>query len=166
MTLLQNVFEARVISKDIWPPWSPNLIHPDYYLWAAMNGAVYKDNPHTLLELKDAIVNYIRNIPPTELSHVCTNKIRCVDECQQAHGVIFNIYCNINMVKVFVLIYRASLNILIIYGRCTGTFISSCTSNLIKRFVSYHFNKIQWLSTKKSLCFMAELYLLFTNLFP
>jgi hypothetical protein len=46
--------------------WSPDLAPPDYYLWGAMNGAVYKDNPHTLLKLKEAIANFIRNIPPIE----------------------------------------------------------------------------------------------------
>jgi hypothetical protein len=32
MTLLHDVFGDRIISKDIWPPWSSNLTPPDYYL--------------------------------------------------------------------------------------------------------------------------------------
>jgi hypothetical protein len=64
MTLLRDVFGDRMISKDVWPPRSPDFTPPDYYLWGAMKGAVYKDNPHTLLELREAIVNFTRNIPP------------------------------------------------------------------------------------------------------
>jgi hypothetical protein len=41
-----------------------------------MKDAVYKDNPHTLLELKEATANFIRNIPPIELSCVFANKLR------------------------------------------------------------------------------------------
>jgi hypothetical protein len=67
MTLLRYVFGERIISKDIWPPRSPDLTPLDYYLWGAMKGAVYKDNPHTLLEPKEEIANLIRNIPPTEM---------------------------------------------------------------------------------------------------
>jgi hypothetical protein len=61
--LLRDVFGDKIISKDIWPPQSPDLTPPDYYLWGAMKGAVYKDTPHTSLELKEAIANFIRNIP-------------------------------------------------------------------------------------------------------
>jgi hypothetical protein len=44
-----------------------------------MKGAVYRENPHLLFELKEAIANFTRNIPLTELSRVFTNKIRRVD---------------------------------------------------------------------------------------
>jgi hypothetical protein len=76
------VFWDRIISKDIFPHLTPL----DYYLWGATKGAVYKYSPHILPELKEAITNFIRNIPPIELSHVFGNKIRCVDACLPAHG--------------------------------------------------------------------------------
>jgi hypothetical protein len=60
-TLLHDVSTGRIIS-NIWPPWSHDLTSLIYQLWGAMKGAVYKDNSHTLLELKKAIVNFIRNI--------------------------------------------------------------------------------------------------------
>jgi hypothetical protein len=44
-----------------------------------MEGAVYKDNPHTLLELKEVMANFILKILLTELSLVLSNKIRRVD---------------------------------------------------------------------------------------
>jgi hypothetical protein len=46
------------------------------FVGGAMKGAVYKDNPYTLLELKEAIANFARNIPQIELSRVFANKIR------------------------------------------------------------------------------------------
>jgi hypothetical protein len=42
--LLRDVFGDRIISKNIWPPWSPVV----YYLWRAMRVAIYKDSPYTL----------------------------------------------------------------------------------------------------------------------
>jgi hypothetical protein len=83
VTLLRGVFGDRIISKDIWPPRSPDLTPPDYNLRGAMKDAVYKDNSHTLLELKETIANFISNITPI-LSHIFKNKIRRVDACQQA----------------------------------------------------------------------------------
>jgi hypothetical protein len=85
----------RIISKDIWPPRSPDLTPPDY-LWGAIKGAIYKDNPHTLLELKEAIAYFIKNIPPIELSRVFANKIRRVDACIKTHGAISNICFNLS----------------------------------------------------------------------
>jgi hypothetical protein len=62
---------------------------------------------------------------PTELSLVFANKIRRVGACLQA---ISSICYNLITRNVFVLMYRDSTNILIVYGRCTGTFDSSCIS--------------------------------------
>lgn len=72
--------------KGYWQSWSPNLTPPDYYVWGAMKGTVYKDSSHTLLVLKETIRNLIRNIPPVELLHVYANKIRHVGACLQARG--------------------------------------------------------------------------------
>jgi hypothetical protein len=66
-TLLRSVFRDRIISKDILLPQSPNLIPLDYYLWDAMKGPVYKRNPNTVLEAKEAIAYSIRDIHSMEL---------------------------------------------------------------------------------------------------
>jgi hypothetical protein len=71
--LLCDVFRNRIISKNIWPPQLP-----DYYLQGAMKGAVYKDSPHTLLEPKEVITDFIRTVSPIELSCVLANKMRCL----------------------------------------------------------------------------------------
>jgi hypothetical protein len=104
----------------------PILHPPDYYLRGAMKGAVYKDSPHTLLELKEAIANFIRNVPPIKLSCVFANKIGRVDGCLSTStwGAISNISCNLSMRNVFM--YRDSLNIFIVCGTCTVTSGSPC----------------------------------------
>jgi hypothetical protein len=58
MTLLRDMFRNSIISKSIWPPRSPDLTRPDYHLWRVMKGAVGRDNPRTLLELKEAIAKF------------------------------------------------------------------------------------------------------------
>jgi hypothetical protein len=94
------LFRGRKISKDIWPAWLPNHMPPGSYLWGAVKGAVCKDKPHTLLELKEAIANFIRNISPIQLSHVIANKIRHV-VCLETHGVILNICCSLSKYEEF-----------------------------------------------------------------
>jgi hypothetical protein len=82
------MFRDRKISKDIWPTQLPNLISPDYYLWGAKKGTFYEDNPHTLLDVKEAIKNFIRNITPIEFL-LLSLQTRYVDACLQAHGSHF-----------------------------------------------------------------------------
>jgi hypothetical protein len=89
MTLLRQVFGDRILSREIWPQRSPDLTPCDYYLWVAVKGAVYEHNPHTFVELKEAITNFTRNIPSIELSRVFANKIRRVVACLQARGSRF-----------------------------------------------------------------------------
>jgi hypothetical protein len=47
MTLLRDVFEDKIISKNISPPLSPDLTSLIIICGEAKKGAVYKDNPHT-----------------------------------------------------------------------------------------------------------------------
>jgi hypothetical protein len=50
-----------------------------------MKGAVCKDNPYTLLELKEAVKNFIRETPPIQLSRVFANK-KCVHVSTSTYG--------------------------------------------------------------------------------
>jgi hypothetical protein len=83
MTLLRDIFGDRINSKDRWPVLSPDLTAPDYCLWGAMEGVVYKDNPLTLLELTEAN-SVVMNSHPIEVFRVFANKKRHVDACLQA----------------------------------------------------------------------------------
>jgi hypothetical protein len=44
-----------------------------------MKGTVYKDSPHNFLELKEAVANFVRNMPPIEFLCAFANRIRDVD---------------------------------------------------------------------------------------
>ena len=56
LELIREIFEDRVTSLGMWPPWSPDLTVCDFHLWGYLKNKVYVRNPHTLDELK----NYIR----------------------------------------------------------------------------------------------------------
>jgi hypothetical protein len=45
MKLLNEIFGERVISRKLWPPRTPDLTPPDFYLLGAAKSAVYRDRP-------------------------------------------------------------------------------------------------------------------------
>ena len=50
-----NFFDDRIISKALWPPWSPDLSPPDFFLWGTLKGKAYADKPRTIQELENNI---------------------------------------------------------------------------------------------------------------
>ena len=68
--------EDRLISRRTdfpWPPYSPDLNPPDYFLWGYLKERIYANNPQTLAALKDNIRREIRNIPADMIGRVITN---------------------------------------------------------------------------------------------
>jgi hypothetical protein len=55
IALFNDVFAGRIISTTIWPPRSPDLSPPNFFLWGVMENSVYSNNPHTIDDLKMAI---------------------------------------------------------------------------------------------------------------
>jgi len=92
MALLDDVFADRIISKTVWPPRSPDISQPDFFLWVAMKNSVYSKNPHTINELKMAITEYIRNVDRAKLTTVFENRVRRVNKCLGAGGGQFEHY--------------------------------------------------------------------------
>ena len=80
------VFADRIISKTIWPPRSPDLSPPDFFLWGVMKNSVYSNNPHTIDELKMAITEYIRNVDRAILNTVFENAVWRVNICLETGG--------------------------------------------------------------------------------
>jgi hypothetical protein len=56
MQMLSEFFGGHIISQNLWPPRSPGLLPPDFYLWRFLKENVYKKNLHTLKELKQNTV--------------------------------------------------------------------------------------------------------------
>lgn len=76
MDLLRPLFPGRIISKNgdfDWPPRSPDLTPPDFYLWGYLKSKVYAGKPETLAQLKDNIRNEIAAITPETLAKVMQN---------------------------------------------------------------------------------------------
>ena len=53
-------FGYRVISKGLWPPRSPDLTPPDYFLWVYIKGRFYQNKPRTTDALKANITEEIQ----------------------------------------------------------------------------------------------------------
>jgi hypothetical protein len=86
MKLLNEIFGERVISRNLWPPRSPDVTPPDFSLCGAAKFAVYRIRPHTLIELKTAITAFIGNISQADLQNVFANKIKRVQACIDYRG--------------------------------------------------------------------------------
>jgi len=83
MTEIESFFDVRIISKALWPPRSPGLIPPDFFLWGALNGKAYANKPRTIQELENKIRLEISAISEDVLQATFTNmKLRiqlCLD---------------------------------------------------------------------------------------
>jgi hypothetical protein len=74
-----------MVSKNLWPPRSPDLTTCDYFLWWHLKSVVYESNPHTIQELKD-ISHAVAAIKITVLHRVYLNMIRRAQLCIDAGG--------------------------------------------------------------------------------
>ena len=86
LNVLREFFGERIISKGLWPPRSPDLSPPDYFLWGAAKQKVYKNKPHTLAELEGNIQDYISNIDNEQLNKVFENMKKRINLCIQLNG--------------------------------------------------------------------------------
>src|SRR5258705_6182455 len=55
MALIESFFPDRVVSKGRWPPRSPDLSPPDFFLWGMLKSTVYGNKPRTLAALEGNI---------------------------------------------------------------------------------------------------------------
>ncbi|WP_370716200.1 hypothetical protein [Sphingomonas sp. IW22] len=90
LSRIHEIFEDRLISKNLWPPRSPDLTPPDYFLWAHLKRVAYRKNPKTLDNLKEAITREINNINAETLERVSNNFLRRVDLCLKCDGNHFS----------------------------------------------------------------------------
>ena len=74
---LKQHFEDRIVSlcdTIEWPPYSPDLTPPDFFLWGYLKDRIYRNpKPRTLDELKSNIRREIENIPRETFPKVMTN---------------------------------------------------------------------------------------------
>jgi hypothetical protein len=79
MEMLKQFFDDRIISKHLWPPRSPDLTLPDYFLWGYLKQVVYSNHPQTIEDLKQNSNAAISNISKETLRKVVRNMVTRVN---------------------------------------------------------------------------------------
>jgi hypothetical protein len=86
MEMLKRFFDDRIISKNLWPPRSPDLTPPDYFLWCYLKQVVYSNLPQTVEDLKQNIKVDISNISQENVKKVVRNMVTRVNTCYAENG--------------------------------------------------------------------------------
>ncbi len=89
MELLHSFFRDRLISANLWPPWSSHSFHLDFFMWGYRKGRVYRTTPATLAELQKRIVEKINKINRQMLKCVFSNLIKRAQLRKDANGLQF-----------------------------------------------------------------------------
>ncbi|KAJ4433897.1 hypothetical protein ANN_16210 [Periplaneta americana] len=85
MELIASFFDDRIISRNLWPPRSPDLTMLDFFLWGYLKDRVYATRPQTLDDLKH-ITQEIQAIDNRVLQRVANNMERRVELCLMQDG--------------------------------------------------------------------------------
>ena len=86
MAMLEEFSGEKIISQGLWPPRSPDLTHPDFFLWGTLKGEVYATNPGTIEQLRVNITASIANVTPETLNPVFENKVKRIHACLRKNG--------------------------------------------------------------------------------
>jgi hypothetical protein len=89
MQILGEFFGGRIISRNSWPPRSPDLSPPDFYLSGVLKENVYKNNPHTLEELRQNTELCISNVTAETVHRVASDMRERVNACIAKRGGYF-----------------------------------------------------------------------------
>ena len=86
---LRRLFPQRVISRfsDVpWPPCSPDLTAPDFFLWGYLKSKVYSTRPTDLHTLKENIREEIAELSGETLQAVMCSFLTRVHLCTEEGG--------------------------------------------------------------------------------
>lgn len=87
---IDNSFPDKWIGREgpvAWPPRSPDLTPPDFFLWGYVKDKVYASNPQNLSDLQLAITQVVNNIPVDMCKTVCRSVERRYQRCLEADGL-------------------------------------------------------------------------------
>jgi len=115
MAEIQSFFGDRVISKGLWPPRSPDLTPPDYFLWGYLKGRIYQNKPRTIDALKANITEEIQAVTADVLARTFQNMARRVQSYLDANGGHFQqiLWCHHISHTTNVLLFKFRHNIFI-----------------------------------------------------
>ena len=86
---LNTHYNGRWIGRGgpvAWPPCSPDLTSPDFYLWGFLKNVVFAERPTTREDMQDRITRACAAIPRQTLLRTVRNFQRRVNLCLQANG--------------------------------------------------------------------------------
>jgi hypothetical protein len=86
MSELKEFFDDRIVSRGLWPPRSPDLTPPDYFLWGHLKNKVYANRPRTIEELKSNISACIALIDSRTCRRVARNAVMRARRCLNENG--------------------------------------------------------------------------------
>jgi hypothetical protein len=86
MVILHEFLGENVISNGLWPPKSPDLTSPDFFLWSYLKDTVYRSNPRDLKQLKMNITRAIEEVNEGTLRKVARNMVKRVNKCTEMNG--------------------------------------------------------------------------------
>lgn len=89
LAMLRQYFPGRLISKfgDLnWPPRSPDLTAPDFFLWGYLKERVYLNDPKTLEDLKANIIREVDLITAEMLQSVMQSALERARVCESNAG--------------------------------------------------------------------------------
>ena len=86
MVILHEFFGENLISKGLWPPRSPDLTSPNFFLWSYLKDTVYRSNPRDQKQLKMNITRAIEEVNEGTLRKVARNMVKRVDKCIEMNG--------------------------------------------------------------------------------
>ena len=81
-----SVLYRRPRRFGLWPPRSPDLTPPDYFLWGYLKGRVYRNKPRSTDALKANITEEIQAVTADVLARTFQNMARRVRSCLDANG--------------------------------------------------------------------------------
>jgi hypothetical protein len=87
----ESFFKDRIISKNLWPPRSPDLTPADFFLWRLLKGKVYKNTPRTIQQPKDAICQEIQAINGDTLGKLFCHQLDAQTSCLFKYNTLIKI---------------------------------------------------------------------------
>ena len=72
-----------------WPARSPDLTPLNFFLWGVLKNQVFSDKPKTLNDLKENIINALKDISPEMCKKVTESIIKRCHHCIASNGLHF-----------------------------------------------------------------------------
>ena len=72
-----------------WPARSPDLTSLDFFLWGVLKNQVFSDKPKTLNDLKENIINALKDITPEMCKKVTESITKQCHHCIANNGLHF-----------------------------------------------------------------------------